>query len=321
MSKRSFQPRIPLNGYYDLSDYNVIKQQAQVAKQYGLSGFVIYSYYSNGKILLGKPAELLRTHEDIDIGYFFSWANHDWRRTWYGYNMEILQKQEYGNEIQIVEHYKYLSNFFCDSRYLKIDNKPVFAIYKASYIPNFSLYKKKWNELARLQGFNGVYFLQTIDSPSNSFCGEFDGAFDFEPGYTLASNKNLQYYLNRIRSILVKKFHLRMVSSIYDYNNVCSKIEKRKYFDNRRCYGVFTDWDNTPRHKYMGSFFKNSSVCRFKKQFEIQLKKAIENGSALLIINAWNEWTEGAYLEADNKNGYGLLQSIKEVLDKCSENS
>ena len=33
----------------------------------------------------------------------------------------------------------------------------------------------------------------------------------------------------------------------------------------------------------------------------------------IIFFNAWNEWTEGCYLEPDTVNGYKLLEIIKEV--------
>ena len=55
------QPRIPLNdNYYDLSDKETIKRQAELATQYGVYGFGIYHYWFNSKqVLLDKPAYII----------------------------------------------------------------------------------------------------------------------------------------------------------------------------------------------------------------------------------------------------------------------
>jgi hypothetical protein len=33
----------------------------------------------------------------------------------------------------------------------------------------------------------------------------------------------------------------------------------------------------------------------------------------ILTINAWNEWTEGSYLEPDTEFGMGYLEAVRNV--------
>lgn len=37
-------------------------------------------------------------------------------------------------------------------------------------------------------------------------------------------------------------------------------------------------------------------------------------GNQLVIINAWNEWTEGSYLLPDTENGSAHLEAIRRVV-------
>lgn len=39
----------------------------------------------------------------------------------------------------------------------------------------------------------------------------------------------------------------------------------------------------------------------------------------IITINAWNEWTEGCYLEPDKLNGYGYLKALKSVFKDQTE--
>ena len=87
------------------------------------------------------------------------------------------------------------------------------------------------------------------------------------------------------------------------------------YFPN-----VTIGWDNTPRYPGKGI----ESVVHYNnspESFAAYLLKAKEYTDAhpeqarLIIINAWNEWVEGSYLEPDMKWGYGYLEAVKKVMN------
>ena len=58
------QPRIPYGqNYYNPGDYSVLAEQAKMAKDYGVYGFMFYHYYFDGKLLLERPLETLLQHK------------------------------------------------------------------------------------------------------------------------------------------------------------------------------------------------------------------------------------------------------------------
>lgn len=311
------QPRVPLWGYYDLSNKQSLKIQAETAKTYNVDGFVMYNYYSNGKCLLSTPSELILANKDINIDFCFSWANHDWLRTWFSYNRELLQKQEYAaTREQISEHFMYLLRFFKDERYIKIDNKPVLFIYKYQDIINFDEYFEEWNKLAQKHGFAGIYFIQTLGGNGLEINKKyFDACYDFEPTYTTFKQLGMQRNINKLRRGIKKITKGTYLSNLYDYRSVSNTIIKRNEPEKNHFLGVFAEWDNTPRHNHNGTVFKNFNLGTFKAQFESQYKKSVDNNKELIIIDAWNEWGEGANLEPDEHWGYGKLEVIKEVVN------
>ncbi len=173
------QPRVPLNeNYYDLLDKNTMEWQAKLLKKYGVDGFVFYHYYfAHGKKILEKPVENLLEWKDININYCFSWANESWIRSWSKLNIEgnawsplkdnnksgkqVLLSQEYGNKAIWKDHFDYLLPFFNDERYIKIQNKPVFMIWRPEIIFVLDQMIDYWQELAKKNGFDGIFFIST----------------------------------------------------------------------------------------------------------------------------------------------------------------
>jgi hypothetical protein len=107
----------------------------------------------------------------------------------------------------------------------------------------------------------------------------------------------------------------------YDYSNFWDnllKIALNDYNSNLLKIRIFqsfsVDWDNTPRYKEKAHYFNNSSIQTFKEKVS-QLIAIIKskNEDDIVFINAWNEWSEGAYLEPDTKNEYNYLKILKEV--------
>lgn len=155
------QPITPLdNNYYCLLDKNTVEWQTSLMKKYCIDGLIYYHYYFCGDLLLEKPAENLLKWKDIDQPFFFCWANHSWYRSWNG-TKELLKQQTYGGQEDWEKHFQYLIKFFSDSRYIKVNNRPIFVIYNPDFIEKNDMVEFL-NRRCIDYGFDGVYIVETI---------------------------------------------------------------------------------------------------------------------------------------------------------------
>jgi len=322
-----YQPKVPLhNNYYDLSNSKVLIKQACMAKKFGIYGFCFYHYYFTGKKLLEKPIEnYLKQKEKIP--YCFSWANQSFSRTWYGKNgsNEMLLRQTYGGEKEWREHFNYLMPFFKDEKYIKVNNAPMFLIYLPQEFPACNKMIILWNQLAKEQGFTGIHFV-AMDTwhEARWFPIGFNATVDFEPmrsmrdlseAVNMRRNKRTQMFLEKgISSNLLR--NAMMVDNICTYEMISRISMERQYFSNLKTnyLGVFTGWDNTARKDESGFVIRNSTPSKFEKYLRTQVQRTQKKNNEYLFINAWNEWSEGAYLEPDNKYGYAYLESVQRVV-------
>lgn len=329
--KGHYQPILPGElGFYDLRVPAVQEQQAQLAKEYGIDGFIYYQYwFGKDKMLLEKPAEAMLLNKNINLPFCFCWANETWKGIWHGLeNEKVLIEQTYQGQEAYKTYFEYLLPFFQDDRYIKVDNKPMFHIYKPDEIPSVDLFFKLFNNLAIENGFKGVHFIATICS--EEFVANKDEIYgkvgvDVFMQMRYASQKvNLFKKINRrIRKIIDKKikfnYHIdkRSKPLIFDYKKGVERLSS-KLQSNKSIPCVFPNWDNTARTGKKAMIFKNSTPKIWQEHLQKvvdELLKKTQNPQ-IIIIKSWNEWAEGNYLEPDYKFGRLWLEALRNVKQK-----
>lgn len=334
------QPRVPLDGqYYDQSKAEVISHQVKTAKEYGIDGFNFYHYWFDGELVLEKPIENFLNNKDIDFEFCITWANETWSKRWVGEDNVIIYQQTHKKDKNIwKKHFDYLLNFWKDPRYLRVDNKPIFSIYNPHLIKHADEMFKYWDELLLEECGTTLHYvgIQASETIFPEIYARYDSTLNFEPRYSynssefkkrsFFSSKLFQYLRYLPEAILNPITKLRYKLSGFekvDYNLVWNALisNSHKRMGNNSSYidfiGVFVDWDNTSRYKGKSKVYINASPENFEVSFNRLIDATTRDvGSRVFFINAWNEWSEGAYLEPDTINGYKYLEVIKRIKER-----
>ncbi|OPA75265.1 glycosyl transferase [Paenibacillus selenitireducens] len=305
------QPKEPLgNYYYDLTDAAARRWQAKLAKSHGIYGFCYYHYWFKGKRLLEKPFQSVLELGEPDFPFCLSWANEPWTRRWDGGDQYVLMPQDYGDEHDWEVHFNEVLVAFLDYRYIRINNKPVFLIYRPGSIPRCEDMIRFWNELARKNGLEGIYFVRTLGGFAIPNQAGFDASVEYEPHYTFAHSDTTGLW---------NVIHTREdMHHVLDYDVIWHTILNRSPHRNGEQIipGAYVNWDNTPRLGSRGQSTIGVSPDKFRRYLTRQMERAIQvYDSEFVFINAWNEWAEGTYLEPDKQNGYRYLESVKRALE------
>ncbi len=312
-----WQPRLPTDfGFYDLRVPEVRQVQAQLAKEYGIYGFCYWHYWFAGKRILERPFEEVVKSGKPDFPFCLAWANQSWKGTWHGLsNNETLIEQTYPGEKDYEEHFYSLLDAFRDPRYIEVEGKKLFFIFRPTELKDSKSFIGCWQKLANREGLKGMHIV-AMHMPSDFEAGKF--------GYDA--------FLQRWRALDIKKeiinkniFH-RFLSFANNYTkNMPSIISYKKYtndFLNKTTteieYPLIScNWDNTPRSGVDGWLFNEFSMEHFEKVCykAFELTKNKKESEQIVIIKSWNEWAEGNYMEPDHKFGLAYLKTFKKALD------
>ena len=335
-----YQPRRPLWGYFDESDPEMMARQIDAAADSGITGFLFDWYWYSGEQFLEKPLDeaFLNAPNRNRLKFALMWANHNWGM-WPALDDDEHQAMN-GNVNQSSNLYLKITHseedlrnvidfcsekyFSCDN-YWKIDGKPVFSFFSSTKIfENLAPADvvRIMNEQACKNGFPGIYLLMNIgcNNDNKYFCGWGrvprlrEAGFDAVFAYNIVAPAN--YY------------ELPQERPVFDYSGL---MESQEY-----CWGkieegglphfpsVTLGLDVAPRWSRNVKFpmdYVALGYCPIctditPERFGTVLEKALAKKAPAVIINAWNEWTEGMALIPDEKYGSGYLDTIREITGK-----
>lgn len=307
-----YQPHLPGElGFYDLRLADNLREQAKLARHYGIYGFCIHHYWFAGHQLLETPVNLLLENKDIDINFCLCWANENWSRRWDGLENDILIQQNHSDEDDIA-FIESLLPAFQDPRYIRIDNKPVLVVYRATLLPDAKKTALRWRERVKLAGFDDLYIVA-----AKSFDIESPLEFDFDAAVEFPPHKIWPKEVTEDQVILNPDYS----GKVYCYQDAVNRAKQLRYQDYTTFRCVMPSWDNEARKPGNGFSFTNVTSEAYEEWLSFACAESKKNRKEerFVFINAWNEWAEGAHLEPCREFGYKYLHITANTIRNFSE--
>jgi hypothetical protein len=332
------QPKVPLWGYTDEKDPEVMAMKIDAAADYGIDAFIFDWYNYDGQPFLNQCLDegFLKAKNTDKIKFALMWANHDWKdlfpcnegnlsqlEVMYPGKVTLEGFDKIGDEI--------VRQYFTKPNYWLIDGKAYFSIYDVEkFIESFGSMEatkaamEKLSQKAVNAGLKGVHW-NLVAWGNPILPGEKAPSDVSMLNKTLGFNSATSY---------VWIHHVKLPEVQNDYNTARDQYfvhwDKVKaeynvpYFPN-----VSMGWDSSPRtnqkmgwkhttgYPYTG-ILANNTPANFKEALQKTKDKLLADpsGPRILNINCWNEWTEGSYLEPDTINGMAYLEAVKDVFMK-----
>ncbi|HEV2678983.1 MAG TPA: glycoside hydrolase family 99-like domain-containing protein [Rhodanobacter sp.] len=301
------QPRLPGElGFYDLRLPDVMRQQMQLAREYGIGAFCSYFYWFAGKTLLEQPLQQWLADPTLDLPLCLCWANENWSRRWDGRADDILISQQHdpADDLAFIE---YVSRYLRDPRYLRVDGKPLLLVYRPGLLPEPKATAQRWREWCGTNGIGEIslVYVQSFDRVDPRDIA-FDAAVEFPPNNTTPAP------ITSRQQLLNPDYR----GDVHDWREMARQSMAESDPAYSRYPGVNPSWDNEPRRSGRGRVFAYASPRGYRDWLRQAIATARQRLPAqpMVFINAWNEWAEGAVLEPDTRLGHAWLEATRAAL-------
>lgn len=309
------QPHLPADlGFYDLRLPEARAAQALLASGYGVDAFCYHHYWFHGRRLLERPVnDIVRSGEPA-FPFMLCWANESWTRAWDGGNRQILIEQRYDADDDLA-HIRALAPILADPRYLRVDGKPAFLVYRSGDLPDPARTTDIWRAEAARLGLGELYLCRAEAFPPRT--GDprqwgFDAAVDFQPDWQSPGPRPDIGFARRVVRRILNPGDGRRHNAMRSYEAMVQLSLSRPEESYVRYPCVTPRFDNSPRRPNGGAtIFLGSTPEAYGRWLSGTLTRFVPPTEAenLVFVNAWNEWGEGNHLEPDHRWGRAYLEA------------
>jgi hypothetical protein len=326
-----YQPRVPLWGYQMDDDPAAWEKKINAATDHGVNVLIFDWYWYDGKPFLEEAIDsgFLKASNTQKMKFYIMWANHDvpgnmWNHFRYKTDSLIWNGEVDWENYKIIVD-RVIKQYFKQPNYFKINNEPVFSIYSITeLIQSFQGMEgtrkalSYFREEVKKAGFPGLHI---------QFVGNDANGNPYLLKSQLSEGKSIQEILTYLEINSVTMYNMAAgnarAGDYLRYGECAIKLREKwdsilevPFFP---CISV--GWDNTPRYPLRGKesiVYYNNTPESFATYLQKTKEYVLDHPEQppFLVINAWNEWVEGSYLEPDMLWGYGYLEAVKKVMSR-----
>lgn len=327
------QPKVPAWGYDDESQPEVMARKISTAAEHGVTAFIFdwYWYGTNCFLERGLEQGFLKATNSAQLKFVLMWANHEW--------VELFPARADGRRDVIYpatitrESFDRMcdyvvKNYFSQRNHWKLAGRPYFSIYELMTlvkelggIENTREALERFRARTKAAGFPDLHLNAVawgLKPPPNH--PTVKSAADMVSALGVDSVTSYCWLHHVYPDKFPRTDYAELaVKSAAVWDNLRRDLPA-PYFPN-----VSMGWDSTPRTE-QNVEFKNGAypytpviAGNTPDQFRQALERARtfldgkRSAPRILTLNAWNEWTEGSYLEPDSVNGLKYLEAIRAV--------
>lgn len=314
---RHYQPHVPADlGFYDLRVPETRTAQAAMAAEHGVEAFVYWHYWFGGRTILEGPVETMLRLAEPDFKFCLGWANQSWTGIWHGAGDRTLIEQTYPGAEDDRAHFEYLLPFFRDRRYLRVDDRPLFYVFRPEEIPDVEGFIERWRAMARDAALAGLYL---VAEWSDLHGRGVPYARPEEMGFDAGVHVRLPFRTARWSKLSTRLGQKLGLPEIYRYATTAVERPESGKAPIFPC--IYPNWDNTPRAGRRGLVLTASSPERFRVHARAAITRVQRHPAEerFVFVKSWNEWAEGNHLEPDLRFGRRYLRVLADELGLAKE--